>query len=180
MPELAAILKRVSGQKVRPYSTFDFGRAKDLSCCSVVVPKDRAEPLVYELRRNLLPGFVAFLGTTRWLGEKKHDGVEVVVGNGNSQFDILRLARSDARNGGMDTEDIIRKLEVWHDTCGIDIFQAETDTIELHLLTLPDDVQSFAKEVYGFCPDIVDQGVGSVEALENTIKDHMRVYLWWD
>jgi uncharacterized protein DUF4253 len=179
-PELPALLKRLSGQNARPYSTFEFGRAKDSSCLSVVVPEDQARPLVFDIRKQLPSGLLAFVGTTRWLGDEKHEGVEVVVGRGGSQFDILRLARSDACNYDMDTEDIIRRLRAWHESCGIDIFHAETDTIELSLLKLPGDVRAFARDVYEFCPDIVDQGVGSVEALEKAIEDYRQVYLWWD
>ncbi len=40
--EVVALLERLSGKKTRPYSTFDFGRTKDSSCLSVVVPEDRA------------------------------------------------------------------------------------------------------------------------------------------
>lgn len=179
-PQVTALVERLSGQTPRPYSTFEFGREKDSSCLSVVVPEDRARPLVFAIRGQLPSGFLAFIGTTRWLGDEKHEGVEVVVGKGDSQFDILRLARSDACNYGMDAEDIIRKLRAWDESCGIDIFHAETDTIELSLLTPPADVRAFAEDVYEFCPDIVDQGVGSVEALEKAVGDYRRVYFWWD
>jgi hypothetical protein len=145
-----------------------------------VIPEDRATLLVSDIRKQLPLGFLAFMGTTRWLGDENHNGVEVVVGKGESQFDILRLARTDACNCDLGTEDIIGKLQSWHESCGIDIFHAETDTIELSLLKLPADMQAFARDVYEFCPDIVDQGVGSVEALEESIWDSRQVYLWWD
>ena len=103
-----------------------------------------------------------------------------MVGKGGSQFDILRLARADACNYDLDTEDIIGKLRAWHESCGIDIFHAETDTIELSLLKPPADVQAFAEDVYEFCPDIVDQGVRSVDALVKAIRDFGQVYLCWD
>jgi hypothetical protein len=38
----------------------------------------------------------------------------------------------------------------------------------------------FAKEVYQFCPDVVDQGTETVEALASERKRTNRVYLWWD
>ncbi len=80
----------------------------------------------------------------------------------------------------MDTEDVIRKLQSWHNSYGIDIYCAETDTIELTLDVVPTDTRTFANEVYEFCPDIVDQGVGSVDVLEEAIKDYQYIYLWWD
>jgi hypothetical protein len=179
-PEVVALLERLSGHKARPYSTFEFGRARESSCRSVVVPGGEARPLVFDIRRRLPAGFLAFVGTTRWYGDERHEGVEVAVGQGDSQFDILRLARSDACNYDMDTEDIIRKLQAWHEVCGIDVFHAETDTAEVSLFRPPADVQAFARDVHEFCPDIVDQGVGSVEALAKSIGDSGQLYLWWD
>src|SRR5205823_10299163 len=89
--EVTKLLEGLSGQKPRRYSTFDFGRMKDEQCLSVVVPKDDAQPLVFGLRKQLPPDFVAFVGTTRWLGDEKHDSKsEVVLGKGKSQFDIDR------------------------------------------------------------------------------------------
>lgn len=177
----AALLERLSGRTSRPYSTYAFGRMRDEACVSVVLPEVEARPLVLDIRKQLPMGFLAFLGTTQWLGDEKHEGkVEVVIGKGESQFDILRLARTDACNYELDTESLIRKLQSWHNSCGIDVFHAETDTIEFTLASLPTDIQAFATDVYAFCPDIVDQGVGSVDALEQAIRDYQHVYLWWD
>jgi hypothetical protein len=177
----AVLLARSSGLPVRRYSTFDFGRAQDDQCFSVLASRGRARSLVYDLRKGLPPGLVAFLGTTRWLGDEPHEGVaEVVIGPGRTQFDILRIARTDACNHDMDTEDLIKKLQSWHDAFGIDIFHAETDTVELTLDNYPADIGAFANEAYAFCPDTVDQGVGSVDALAKSIKDYKQLSLWWD
>lgn len=155
----AVLLERLSGQTPRPYSTFDFGRMREDRCVSVLVPEDRAQSLDFRVRQILPVGFVVFVGTTRWLGEERHEGqAEVVVGPGESQYDLLRLARSDACNYDMGTEDLLATLQSWDRAYGIQLFHAETDTIEFTLDRLPDDVYAFAAEVYEFCPDVVDQG----------------------
>ena len=132
------------------------------------------------LREALPPGSVAFIGTTRWLGDEQHEGVELVVGPGASQLDIPRLVRSDAANYDMGTEDLVRKLREYDRDYGIGIFHAETDTIGFTLLNAPDDMPAFAADLYAFCPDVVDQGLGSVEALEESVEAYGQVYLWWD
>jgi hypothetical protein len=189
LDEVAKILNDVTGKKVRNYSTRDFGREKYLNALSVLIP---AEPFTlyqnrpeYEqqlrLIRNRLPkGFVAFIGTTNHLGTSGEKGIEIVVAPGEDQFAILETAATDAVNYDMVTDDLIEKLEVWDSKYGIDIWQAETDTIQLKLLKLPKDVKSFAEEVYKFCPDIVDQGIGTVSALEKEIKRTKELFLWWD
>lgn len=192
-------LAELTGRSVRPYSTCDFGREKNEDCVSVVVeregmfdPRDRidqvealsrareeAETLVFEVRKFLPDGTVCFVGTTSFPGNPV-DGAEIVVGPGESQFDILRHARTDAINYDMVTTDLVARLQKYDLQFGIDIYHAETDTVGFTLRTLPEDVNALAEELYDFCPDMVDQGHGSVEELEDDLRDSQRVCLWWD
>ena len=120
------------------------------------------------------------MGVTNSLAKPSPDGVELVVAEGASQFDILRVAATDGINHGLGTEELIRELKLWDTEFGIDIWQAQTDVIQLRLKRLPVDMKAFAARVYKFCPDIVDQGVGSARALEREIAKHKAVFLWWD
>ena len=63
---------------------------------------------------------------------------EVVISKVDSWKDILRLAESNAINFDMETEDLIDKLEEYDDNFGISILQAETDTIVVGFITLPE------------------------------------------
>jgi len=180
LDDAAARLAILSGAPLRGFSTYDFGRNRDPGARSVVVPHDQSTRIVAEMREQLGPNLICFVGTTRWLGDEQHEGDEVVVANGTSQFDILRVARSDAINYEMETEDLIKRLQRYDAQCGIDIFHAETDTIELVLVTMPADLTAFCKDLYEFCPDIVDQGTETVERLEQEIKERKQVFLWWD
>jgi hypothetical protein len=166
--------------QTRPYSTYEFGRAKDPNAVSFVIDQERAAEVLPRIRASLGPGLIAFLGTTRWLVDEQHEGVEVVVAQGASQFDILRTARSNAFNCDMGTGDLIRRLRKYDREHGIDIFQAETDTIQFRLKAMPADPAGFARDLYAFCPDTVDQGVGSVAALEAEFTRKKTVFLWWD
>ena len=174
-------LSEITGTPVRNYSTCDFGRDRNPEARSVVIPESRSRQILHQIRSELGPKLVAFIGTTRWLGDEKHaEGVEIVIAKADSQFDILRVAQSDAVNYGMVAEDLIKKLNEYDRAYGIDIFHAETDTIELKLSKLPGDMPAFCEDLYKFCPDIVDQGVGSVDALEREIRKTHEVFLWWD
>jgi hypothetical protein len=161
--------------------TFDFGRDRDERALSVVVPRADGATLVHKLRPAAPTGWLVFVGTDQWLGDEQHkDAVEIVIGPGSDQFDILRLARSDAINYGMGTEELIRKLKSYDATVGLDILQANTDTVVSQLLRLPTDPDAFVADVYAFCPDIVDQGTGTVAALRDEIQRTRVLFLWWD
>ena len=180
LAKASAILREVTSQRVRAYSTRDFGRDKYDGARSVFVNEDDADRLLARVRSELGTGLVAFIGTERSHAEPKPVGVELVVGPGETQFDILRIAASDAVNFDMETEDLIKVLKVWDEAYGIDILRAQTDTIAFHLKSMPIDMKKFAAEVYDFCPDIVDQGTGSVEELQEEITKTRTVLLWWD
>lgn len=173
-------LAKLAGKPVRPYATRDFGREQYRDARSVVVPKLKAESIVQQLRPSLGPGLLTFVGCTRSLDSTSEPGSEVVIAEGATQFDILEIAKSDAVNFDMDTKDLIHKLKQYDAMYGIDIFHAETDTIEFTLRTLPKDMKSFCEDLYKFCPDIVDQGAGTLNDLEKQITESKSVYLWWD
>jgi hypothetical protein len=78
------------------------------------------------------------------------------------------------------TDHLVEKLTAYDKQFGIDIFHAETDTIEFRFARLPENLPMFCKDLYQFCPDIVDQGVGSLERLEEEIHFTCEVFLWWD
>ncbi|KAF1038158.1 MAG: hypothetical protein GAK35_03834 [Herbaspirillum frisingense] len=177
---VSAILHRITAAQVRPYSTRDFGRDRFNGAISVLVPPEKAEAQMLAVRRELPPNWVAFVGTTNSLASPKAEGAEIVVGPGRGPLDILDIAQTDAVNHGMVTKDLKEHLQAWQDKYGIDIRQAETDTISMTLGKMPSDLAAFSREVYEFCPDIVEQGTGTVEALEATIREHQRVFLWWD
>jgi len=174
LDEAATRLAEAAGTSHRDYSTYDFGRERDPQAKSVIAPSEHSSRLVHELRGQVGPNIIVFVGTTSWLGD------EIVVAQGRDQFDILRVARSDAVNYDMGTEDLIKKLRSYDQQFGIDIFHAETDTIELGLVEMPDDLTAFCQDLYEFCPDIVDQGTGTVERLEEEIREAEQVFLWWD
>lgn len=83
-------------------------------------------------------------------------------------------------NYDIDTDAIVAELRASDREFGIDIWQAETDTIQLRLKSMPRNLPALAQRVYKFCPDIVDQGVGDVKALAREIEKTKLIMLWWD
>lgn len=96
------------------------------------------------------------------------------------KYDVLRALKSNGINYDIDTDSLIEKLKEWEKEYGIEIEGADGDWVDIKFNKLPEDIKKFAKEIYEFCPDSVDQGVGSLEELENYLKVYKGVFLWWD
>lgn len=65
LDDLSSRLSKLAGKPVRPFSTRDFGREQYADGRSVVVDAERAVEIVEQLRGQIGPGLVAFVGCTR-------------------------------------------------------------------------------------------------------------------
>ena len=178
--EAKNVLKKELGIEVRAFSTQDFGRAKYHGALSVLIPEENSQKELYRLREKLPEGILAFIGTTRNLSGEDVEGVELVVIESTDKFDILRTSLSDGTNYDITNEIIIEKFQAWDKQYNIDIWQAETDTIQLTLKKLPEDLKALSLEIYEFCPDIVDQGSGDINDIVEYLTEEKAIFLWWD
>ncbi|MFF8603953.1 DUF4253 domain-containing protein [Streptomyces sp. NPDC015232] len=74
-------------------------------------------------------------------------------------------------------------LRTYHERFGAELVTLESDILELLVPrrpTTPETVARTALEHYAYCPDIVDQGVDSVEALAATQLLAGTWHFWWD
>ncbi len=181
-PEQLARLARLSSRTPTEQCGVDFGRERVPGCVSVLVPDDeQAETLVARIRADLGPGWVVYLGTTNFLGDEPNPGlVELVVAPGREIWDILVTAKTNAINYGLDTAGLILALQPLHAEVGFEILGAETDSLHVAMTRLPSDPKAFANKVYDLCPDIVDQGVGSVDELVREFTKSRQLHFWWD
>lgn len=96
------------------------------------------------------------------------------------ELDILRWRGTDGINYDHTNEDIINKLEEWGKTNPIRIDGASFDWVLFRFENPVKNVNQFANDLYDFCPDIIDQGLGTMDALKEAIKKDEGLFLWWD
>jgi hypothetical protein len=119
-------------------------------------------------------GFLVFL----FDGENGKKLIGVI--KGTDDLDILRYRRTDGINYDLVNEDIVSKISDWKSKYGLIIIGCSQDWLQIEFDTLPLNIDEFATEVYEFCPDSVDQGVGTVEKLKQAIVEMKGLWLWWD
>jgi hypothetical protein len=126
---------------------------------SILCNEDEVGEIIDNLQPKLLPrGYRIF-----WSNRRNFRGLtreELIVLKITDQFEIIRLKASNGLNNGISTEDIISKLMEWQTSCQVEVVGAAADWVAVRFHTLPADVGRFAEEVYQFCPDTVEQGIG--------------------
>ncbi|MBE9240229.1 DUF4253 domain-containing protein [Synechocystis salina] len=66
-------------------------------------------------------------------------------------------------NYDITTEDLIAKLQQWDGQYGIEITEVAFDSLIVHFKKLPAGLAALAREIYEFCPDVIDQGFGCID-----------------
>lgn len=99
---------------------------------------------------------------------------------GTDELDIIKWKQTNGINYGHENQDVIAKLKEWKLKNDFSILSVGMDFLEFKFVTMPTDMGTFSKDVYQFCPDIVDQGTGDLEILQDEMTRMHSVYLWWD
>nr|WP_286180780.1 DUF4253 domain-containing protein [Bacillus sp. ISL-37] len=101
---------------------------------------------------------------------------------GTDKFDILRIQQTNGNNYDISNERVISKLKEWYRRYPFIIIGADYDWVEANFEVFPEGkaLKAFAKEIYKFCPDLVEQGSGSINGLIEEMEETRKLYLWWD
>ncbi|URW76414.1 DUF4253 domain-containing protein [Sphingomonas donggukensis] len=114
---------------------------------------------------------------------KVHDKVHILLVPAKFSWEVPAYLRWGDWNACPPPEYHVAALREWHQRFGTELVAINGDTMNLKATSRPknrDDALALARDQYGYCPDIIDQGVGSISALAATLMQSEWWYLWWD
>lgn len=145
---------------------------------TIDVPREKTLKVVNRIKKETPPGYIVFVSDRNYGIGGKPDNVSVIKASGFPE--VLHAMGTNGWNYDISPDAVIKKLKEWDDRFGLNIIGAGFDWFEAEFQNPPKNMMEFAKEVYDFCPDVVDQGTETVEALASEMKQSNTVYLWWD
>lgn len=80
-----------------------------------------------------------------------------------SKFALVKEKETNGINYYVTTDDIIEKLKQWDSQYGIEISEVEHDRLVVTFPSLPDNLDALAKDIYEFCPDVIEQHFGCMD-----------------
>jgi len=164
-PAVCEYIKRNLGDKPleRALRYDDDYKLVDGDGLAVLAPKADIAAFLNAHRNHLGEHLYRAYLSKRQSPDNRSKGEELLVLRTDDPYEIVRQRKTCGPNYDVSNEDVLAKLKEWEKLCRFDIVQVEPDTLVLDLLTLPVDLCGFAEDVYGFCPDTVDQGVGALQ-----------------
>lgn len=114
----------------------------------------------------------------------EQDGVVALVPAAHGWQVPVILGWQGGVNYELDPVDHGVVLRDWEDRYGAELVAMSCDQV-LELLvdrppTTPAEALAVAREQYDYCGDVVDQGVGTIEALAREQAGSASWYFWWD
>ena len=144
-------LKEHLGKPLRQARQWGEGAGVKANGLSFQIPQKDMDRSLPEIRKLLVrSGYRAFWG----------GGNEVLVLKTRDPYEILHFQQTNGANYGIFLPDILARLQEWETRCKLDIIGAASDWVAIEFRRLPKNLCAFAEEIYTFCPDAVEQGVG--------------------
>jgi hypothetical protein len=170
--DVCDLVKQECRAPLRRLTAFsELGELEDVDGIAVTALRDEVMPIIGKLQPQLLPhGYRAFWSETCAAnGSSRSEVVALLKGVDDSA--IVRLQRTSGGNYGVSNAAILEKVQSWRGQCELQLVGAGGAWVAIQFTTLPDNVCAFAEEIYEFCPDSVEQGVG----LQNE-NDHLEKF----
>lgn len=129
---------------------------------------------------ELCPGFFA---TRDALSNRPHQQVYLALVQTKDFTKVPAILRFGDWNACPRPEIHVALLRYWRDKYGAELVSLAGDILECRVSKRPqtrEEALTLAKEQYAYCSDIVDQGVGSIQALAASLQISDFWYFWWD
>jgi ankyrin repeat protein len=98
----------------------------------------------------------------------------------DDKYAILASLHTNGENYGISDRQVRRWLRELEQKHRFDLLGAGIDFVDGRFTKSIRSPEKLAQHLYEFCPDIVDQGCGSVDALAEELTMTGRLVLWWD
>ena len=105
---------------------------------------------------------------------------DIVIINCSDQFELIKLIGTNGVNYDVYNVDIVAQMKEWHKKVDFTIDVVDVSRIHAYMDKTPKNIKQFTKEVYKFCPDVIDQGYSSMDEMILDYKQNKYFWLWWD
>lgn len=96
------------------------------------------------------------------------------------KYDAIALHQTNGCNYDIGPSDVVAWLRDLEASQPFILTCIAHDMLAGRFLTAIADPEDLAERMYEFCPDIVDQGCGSVEILAESLAESDSLFFWWD
>jgi hypothetical protein len=179
-PGAVLALERLAANTAEPLVVRDsLGSRVKVSGVSIPVPAALADSLLVGAQRRFLErGFFLFRHEPNYGLNGRPDRLALVPVW--DQFRVVKLVGTSGLNYDISNAAVIAWLRALEQEAPFVLTGIGDDHVEGRFTGRLADPESMAQRVYRFCPDVVEQGTGSVTGLATELRRRNTFYCWWD
>jgi hypothetical protein len=117
------------------------------------------------------------------LTDKVYDKVYIALIPTNNSWEVPAYLRYGNWNACPPAKYHVAALRKWNEKYGIELVSLINDVLEIRVKQKPTtkaEAIKLAKEMYIYCPDIVDQGIRTISNLASGLMESDWCFMWWD
>lgn len=145
---------------------------------SFAVPHEKLNAILFRAHTNFLAhGFYLFRCEQHFgiAGQPDTAGLLPTT----NKFEVMAAMDTNGDNYGIGTRGVIAWMRELEQEQPYVLMGIGFDYMEGRFTAPVKDASGLAQRMYHFCPDIVDQGAGTVDKLAKELQKE-RLYFWWD
>jgi hypothetical protein len=179
-PGAVLALERLAGGRAEPLMVRDsLGSRIKVSGASIGVGAARADSLLAGAQRRFLErGFFLFRHEPNYGLNGRLDRLALVPIW--DQFRVVKVVGTTGLNYDISNAAVIAWLKALEQDAPFVLTGIGDDHVEGRFTGRLADPESMAQRLYRFCPDVVEQGTGSVSGLATELRRRNTFYCWWD
>lgn len=105
---------------------------------------------------------------------------DIVIAPISDQLELIKFIGTEPINFDLSNQDVVEWFRKKHTEFDFDIIVVDFDRIEAILKSDPKSYEKLGKEIYEFCPDVIDQGHSDMNELIQHLKKNKHMWFWWD
>jgi len=105
---------------------------------------------------------------------------DVVILKAKDQFEVVKMMNTEGPNFEVTNDMVLEKLRKWDKEVGFRVIVADYARVEALMKNNHSNLETFAQEIYEFCPDVIEQGYGDMSAMLEDYKENKYFWMWWD
>ena len=187
--EIIRQMRKYNRNEIEPFhysisKSFENGKEVELNPIrlnGLVVKEKHSDSynLIFELKKTFAEnGYTIFMLENNFDIKSRPDVLAIL--KTTDKYEILRSVQTDGINYGIDNDSLISIIKRFDEDYSLELIGASGDWCEFIIHKKSSDWAKLATEIYSVCPDVVEQGTGSVLELERILTESRRLYLWWD
>ena len=182
-------IRRLNTNKIEPFhyslsKSFENGRVNEIDPIflkGIVFTEQNSKSydIVFSLKSDLRKkGYTIFLLENNFNIDNQQDVIGVL--KTVDKYEVLKEIQTDGINYDISNDSLRNIIKQLDNKYSLELIGASGDWCEFIIQNEPKNWLEMAKEIYKICPDVVDQGTGSVKSLADEMRKTKRLYLWWD